>query len=139
MSYYTDRKEALKQLTNKINVLTPWEGKNIRKLGDKKIAELKEVIESVHAGSVDVFGGKGNIVDLSDIRKEKETLVRDLGIVKQFIGDADVIEFNRLLLAAAKVEKRIVDRYGRINTSRAERYGVIHATIKWLHGREDRH
>lgn len=113
--------------------LEPFDGKVIRKLGEKSLAAIRAALAEAdglvmpqHVQSPD-----GVRIDLSGLRELRAAVEANAREAAEFAKSAAVAEYNAALAALQAAERRLIEAHGPLGPQRAKQLGAIQATLKY--------
>lgn len=129
----TDWDHKLEIVDRVLIALEPFDGKIIRRLGDKSLATIRaalaeadEVVIPQHVQSPD------NVrIDLSGLRELRNAVAENAREAAEFAASEAVAEYNAALAALQAAERRLIEAHGPLGPQRAKQLGAIPALLKY--------
>lgn len=129
----TDWNHKLEIVDRALSLLEPFDGKVIRKLGEKSLATIRAAI--AEAGGLvipqHVQSPDGVRIDLSGLRELRNAVAENAREAAEFAKSAAVAEYNAALAALQAAERRLIEAHGPLGPQRAKQLGAIPALLKY--------
>lgn len=113
--------------------LEPFDGKIIRKLGERSLAAIRAALAEAEGVVMrpDVESPDNVRIDLSGLRKLRNSVEANAREAAEFAASEAVAEYNAALAALQAAERRLIEAHGPLGPQRAKQLGAIPAILRY--------
>lgn len=113
--------------------LEPFDGKIIRKLGEKSINTIRAALAEAEGLVMrrDVQSPDNVRIDLSGLRELRNAVAANAREAAEFAASEAVAEYNAALAALQAAERRLIEAHGPLGPQRAKQLGAIPALLRY--------
>lgn len=129
----TDWSHKLEVIDRVLASLEPFDGKIIRRLGEKSLATIRAAVAEADGLVIPqhVQSPDGVRIDLSGLRELRAAVEANAREAAEFAASEAVAEYNAALAALQAAERRLIEVHGPLGLQRAKQLGAIQATLKY--------